>query len=57
MSPLLELLLDVSAFVGFLAVATYHRPAKKGDESVGEHREETDEDTQHSRAPQSSRAG
>jgi hypothetical protein len=30
MSPWLELLLNVIAFAGFLAVATYHRP-KKGD--------------------------
>ena len=29
MSPWLELLLNVTAFAGFLAVATYHRPAKK----------------------------
>jgi hypothetical protein len=31
MSPWLELLLNVIAFAGFLAVATYHRPVKKGD--------------------------
>jgi hypothetical protein len=31
MSPWLELLLNVIAFAGFLAVAAYHRPAKKGD--------------------------
>jgi hypothetical protein len=31
MSPWLELLLNVIAFAGFLAVATYRRPAKKGD--------------------------
>jgi hypothetical protein len=31
MSPWLELLLNVIAFAGFLAVATYHRPAEKGD--------------------------
>ena len=34
MSPWLELLLNVIAFAGFLAVATYHRPAKKGDGSL-----------------------
>jgi hypothetical protein len=28
MSPWLELLLNVMAFAGFLAFATYHRPAK-----------------------------
>jgi len=28
MSPWLELLLNVMAFAGFLAVATYHRPVK-----------------------------
>jgi hypothetical protein len=31
MSPWLDLLLNVIAIAGFLAVATYHRPAKKGD--------------------------
>jgi hypothetical protein len=31
MSPWLDLLLNVIAIVGFLAVATYYRPAKKGD--------------------------
>ena len=31
MPPWLEPLLNVIAFAAFLAVATYHRPAKKGD--------------------------
>ena len=30
MSLWLELLLNVIAFAGFLAIATYHRPAKNG---------------------------
>jgi hypothetical protein len=30
MSPWLELLLNVIAFAGFLAIATYPRPAKNG---------------------------
>ncbi len=47
MFPWLELLLNVSAFVGFLAVATYHRPAKQGDVPLREHREEANEDAEH----------
>jgi hypothetical protein len=34
----------------FFAVATYHSRVKKGDGTVDEHREETEEDAQHSRA-------
>jgi hypothetical protein len=30
MSPWLELLLNVIAFAGFIAIATYHRPEKNG---------------------------
>jgi hypothetical protein len=30
MSPWLELLLNVSAFAGFITIATYHRSAKNG---------------------------
>lgn len=53
MSPWLELLLNVSAFAGFLVVATNYRAAKKGDGLLREHRKEVNEDEQHSRAVQS----